>query len=179
MTTARRIIDLTLPLYSGMPVYPGDPEASIELVQILERDGWNMRRLGINSHDGTHVNVPAHMVAGGRTLDDYAPDDFCGPARIFADDEAMTPALGYLFRDRNIDAALCEKIIQARPRFVGLSRDYAFEVEIQRHLLKAGILVFENLANLERLPPGFDFYGLPLKIRGGDGSPVRAFAVVG
>lgn len=178
MTAAMRIIDLTLPLHSGMPVYPGDPEASVELVHTLERDGWNMRRLEINSHDGTHVNAPAHMVAGGRTLDDYAPDDFCGPARIFADGTDMTPDYGYLFRDRDIDAGLCGKIIEARPRFIGLSRDYAFEVEIQRALLEAGLLVFENLVNLDRLPAAFDFYGLPLRIRGGDGSPVRAVAVV-
>ena len=67
-----KIIDLSLPLYTGMPVYPGDSEVSITLVHTIERNGWDLRRLEINSHDGTHVNVPSHMIASGRTLDDYA-----------------------------------------------------------------------------------------------------------
>ena len=73
-----KIIDLSLPLYTGMPVFPGDPEVSITLVHTIERNGWDLRRLEINSHDGTHVNVPSHMIASGRTLDDYALADFAG-----------------------------------------------------------------------------------------------------
>ncbi len=84
-----KIVDLSLPLYTGMPVYPGDPEASIEPVHTLAREGWVMRRLEINSHDGTHVNVPAHMIPGGRSLDDYALDDFCGRARLYRAGTAM------------------------------------------------------------------------------------------
>ncbi len=73
---------------------------------------------------------------------------------------------------------MAKKIVASRPRFVGLANDYGLDVEIQRALLAAGIIVFENLANLDRLPEAFDFYGMPLRIRGGDASPVRAFAVI-
>jgi len=50
-------------------------------------------------------------------------------------------------------------------------------------LLPAGIVVFENLANLERLLQvargrRFTFHGLPLRIPGASGSPVRAMALV-
>ena len=173
-----KIVDLSLPLHTGMPVYPGDPEASIEPVHTLEREGWVLRRLEINSHDGTHVNVPAHMIAGGRSLDDYAPDAFCGRARLYREDVAMESGLGYLFADRTIDVVLAEQLVAARPRFVGLANDRGLDVEIQRALLAAGIIVFENLVNLGRLPDAFDFYGMPLRIRDGDGSPVRAFAVI-
>jgi len=41
-------------------------------------------------------------------------------------------------------------------------------------LLFKGILVIENLANLERLPDEFIFVGMPLKIKGAGGSPIRA-----
>jgi arylformamidase len=41
------------------------------------------------------------------------------------------------------------------------------------------ILVVENLVNLERIPrPRFTFFALPLPIVGGDGSPVRAVAIL-
>jgi kynurenine formamidase len=39
--------------------------------------------------------------------------------------------------------------------------------------------VFENLTNLAALPPrGATFIGLPMKIRGGSGGPLRAVALL-
>src|SRR5581483_9335892 len=45
-------------------------------------------------------------------------------------------------------------------------------------LLPQGILIIENLANLGRIPPVSFFLALPLKIKNGTGSPVRAVALV-
>ena len=45
-------------------------------------------------------------------------------------------------------------------------------------LLEKGIISFENLANTDKLPEAFTFYGVPLNIKEADGSPVRAFAVI-
>jgi arylformamidase len=46
-------------------------------------------------------------------------------------------------------------------------------------LLGKEIILIENLANLDKLPPGvFSFQCLPVNIEGADGSPVRAVAIV-
>jgi kynurenine formamidase len=45
-------------------------------------------------------------------------------------------------------------------------------------LLRRGVLIYEGLAKLDELPPRFFFMGLPLPIRNGSGSPVRAIAFV-
>jgi arylformamidase len=45
-------------------------------------------------------------------------------------------------------------------------------------LLPAGILIVENLANLDQLPPESFVIALPLPIANGTGSPVRAVALV-
>lgn len=46
-------------------------------------------------------------------------------------------------------------------------------------LLGQGILIMEHLAHLETLPAArFQFIGLPLRIRGATGSPIRAVAVI-
>jgi kynurenine formamidase len=45
-------------------------------------------------------------------------------------------------------------------------------------LLGNEVYIVENLNNLDRLPPFCLFLALPLKIRGGSGSPVRAVALV-
>jgi kynurenine formamidase len=52
-------------------------------------------------------------------------------------------------------------------------------VPVHRALLERGAIIIENLAHLDRPPrQGFIFWALPLLLRGGDGSPVRAAAWV-
>ena len=48
---------------------------------------------------------------------------------------------------------------------------------IHPKILERQILIVENLCNLEQLPGFFLFLALPLKIRNGSGSPVRAIAL--
>jgi kynurenine formamidase len=51
--------------------------------------------------------------------------------------------------------------------------------ETHQNLFKANIPAFENVANLERLPPtGAIVIALPMKIEGGSGGPLRIIAVV-
>lgn len=45
-------------------------------------------------------------------------------------------------------------------------------------VLEKQVLIVENLTNLEQLPDFFLFLAMPLKIRAGSGSPIRAVAVV-
>ena len=51
--------------------------------------------------------------------------------------------------------------------------------ETHQVLFAANVPAFENLANLEALPPrDFQVIALPMKIRGGSGGPLRAVAIV-
>lgn len=175
-----KIIDLSLPIYDGMPVYPGDPEVEIKQVHTLAKQGWNLRTLFLNTHLGTHVNVPLHMTNNGKTLDDFPIEAFCGKAVVYQDDVDVNPNFGVIFTSVNIDKRLADLIINKSPRFVGLAVEHEFDIEIEKKLLEAGIISYENLVNTEKLPIGkqFMFYGFPLKIKGGDGSPVRATAII-
>jgi len=172
-----KIIDLTIPMHSGMSVYPGDPEVSIELIQTIEKDDWNMRRILINSHDGTHVNAPIHCVPNGKNLDDYPLDSFMGPAKLYKEGLEIDSQFGVIFHETNINRKLADWIIANKPRFVGLSSKFEIDIDIEKEFLVADIMLFERLANTDELPDEFMFYGIPLKIKDGDGSPVRAFAV--
>jgi kynurenine formamidase len=61
-----------------------------------------------------------------------------------------------------------------------LAIDAALSTENPAHhaLLGSEVYIVENLKNLDRLPPFSLFIALPLKIRGGSGSPIRAVALV-
>lgn len=172
------VIDLSIPLFDSMPVFPGDPEVKILEVHTLEKEGWRLSEMTLTTHVGTHVNVPSHMIREGKNLDEIDVSSFFGPAAIYRKGIHWNTENGLLFRDQNIDLDLASMLIRNPPKFVGLSNTFNFEVPLEKMLLEHGIISFESLANTEQLPDTFTFYGVPLKITGADGSPVRAFAVV-
>ena len=69
-----RIVDLTHPYENGMPVYPGLPEPTFAAIASVEDDGYAMTRYELLNHIGTHVDAPAHQIAGGDTLDEIPLD---------------------------------------------------------------------------------------------------------
>ncbi len=74
--------DLSHPIASGMQVYPGDPRVHLEPALEFERDGAAVTRLELGSHTGTHVDAPAHTVAGGRTMDRVSLEELVGEALV-------------------------------------------------------------------------------------------------
>lgn len=71
-------LDLTHPLTTGMPVYPGDPAVSVRPCCTHPRDGYQVMELHLGSHSGTHLDAPLHFIPGGRSLDQYPVDRFSG-----------------------------------------------------------------------------------------------------
>jgi arylformamidase len=65
-----RVVDLTHPYENGMPVYPGLPQPSFRNIANVEADGYAMTEYHMLNHIGTHVDAPAHQIAGGDTLDE-------------------------------------------------------------------------------------------------------------
>lgn len=137
-----------------------------------------MHRMEINSHDGTHVNVPRHCVKEGKVIEDYTIDQFMGEALIFYNEDDIQEGVGLIFHHQNIDMSLAKKVAQIRPKFIGLSDQFEWDVPAERFLLKQGIISYERLANTEKLPKKFNFVGVPLLISEGNGSPVRAYAEI-
>ncbi len=50
--------------------------------------------------------------------------------------------------------------------------------DVHQILLRGSIVIVESLINLNQLPATVTFVALPLKVQGGDGSPVRAIALL-
>ncbi len=170
-----RIIDLSMPLYTGMEVFPGDPKVKIEVVHTYESKTWELRNLQLGSHTGTHVDAFSHMIQGEESIDKIPLENFMGKAQLVNINEAWPKNLGLLFAQK-IGIQELETILEANPRFVGGN----LTEELERELLKEKIITYTGLVHLDLLPRGrqFMFYGFPLKIRDGDGSPVRAVAVL-
>ncbi|GAA1055147.1 cyclase [Agromyces luteolus] len=75
--------DLSHPIADGMTVYPGDPSVHLSPALELGRDGAAVTALRLGSHTGTHVDAPAHAIAGGRTMAEVVLDELVGEAVVF------------------------------------------------------------------------------------------------
>jgi arylformamidase len=110
-------IDISTPLRTGMTVWPGDDPPRMERAQSFERgDAYNLTRLAISAHTGTHVDAPLHFLPGGLPIDAMPPEAMCGPARVVRVEgdqiraadvpDDLGPGARALFRTRNSDRDL-------------------------------------------------------------------------
>jgi len=75
----RTLVDITQPISEQLPVWPGDPPVHVARVG----DGLPMLSgLSMSCHAGTHVDAPAHFVAGGVGVDALTLDMLIGPAWV-------------------------------------------------------------------------------------------------
>lgn len=74
--------DLSHPIESGMPVYPGGDPTTVEPGFIYDDGGIRTTEFSLDSHNGTHVDAPSHMARDGKTLADFGIDDYRFQARL-------------------------------------------------------------------------------------------------
>lgn len=78
-----RIIDISVPIYTDMPFYPGDAAVSVGPgKQIKNGDVANLSTITMGSHTGTHVDAPYHFIDGGETVDNLPLEVLVGAARV-------------------------------------------------------------------------------------------------
>jgi len=57
-----KLIDVTIPLDSNVPLYPGNTPFSLEPIKRISRgDSSNVSTLHMSAHGGTHVDAPRHF----------------------------------------------------------------------------------------------------------------------
>lgn len=75
-----RVVDLSLPLFEGMPHYPTDPPTIIRETKSIEHNRTRVSEIRFGSHTGTHVDVPSHVLPGGKSLEQMDLSCFMGTA---------------------------------------------------------------------------------------------------
>lgn len=82
-----RIIDVSLPVSSRLPTWPGDPAISLGLASAIARgDAANVSRLDAGVHTGTHVDAPRHFIEGAAGVDRLDLAILCGRCLVVAAD---------------------------------------------------------------------------------------------
>lgn len=68
------------PFDQDMSIFPFDPAVTVEDVYTVEEDFFKVEQLHSGAHAGTHLDVPAHFIEDGRTLDQLSAEEFVWPA---------------------------------------------------------------------------------------------------
>lgn len=74
--------DLSHPIESGCPVFPGDPHAEIKALTTAADYGYATTLVSFCSHTGTHMDAPSHIFEDGRNLDSFPVSQFMGKAAV-------------------------------------------------------------------------------------------------
>jgi arylformamidase len=197
-------MDVSRPLAAGTACWPGDVSFSFRLGwAIAGGASANVGAIETSVHTATHCDAPFHFDDAGETVDRLPLEVFVGPAwvvdtgasRRWRDgleslDLASTPRVlfrtgGWPDTDRFPDAIIVMEpdlpdwLADRGVRLIGVdlpSVDPLDSKALDNHhaLGRRGVTIVEGLW-LEGVPPGrYEFVGLPLKIVGADGSPLRA-----
>jgi arylformamidase len=200
-----RLIDLSPPLSARLAVWPGDVAFTRPVT--VTPDGLTISSVTTTLHAGSHADAPLHVVPGAASIDALPLETWIGPCqvvearvaprgRVRLEDLAEPPAAPRLlvktgtYPDRErfseefagLDASLAAELAARGVVLVGIdtpSVDPFADSALAAHraLAGAGIAWLEGLV-LAHVPPGrYDLVALPLRIEGGDGSPVRAVLV--
>lgn len=77
------LIDISVRLSPGMPVWPGSVGIGVQRTQSFARgDAVNVSRLDMDVHCGTHVESPLHFIDQGAELETFPLEVFVGPAHV-------------------------------------------------------------------------------------------------
>ncbi len=76
------VVDLTQPLDPSTAMWPGSRPPVFEDETSIAADGSFSRRVSFSEHTGTHLDAPAHFVAGGLTVDELPARGFVLPAAM-------------------------------------------------------------------------------------------------
>jgi arylformamidase len=82
-----RIVDLSQPVDSGTPVFPGDGPVR---VTVLDQTSMNLSRIEICVHTGTHMDAPFHFFHDAETID-RIPLDRCVGSACLIDLRGIAP----------------------------------------------------------------------------------------
>ena len=77
-----KIIDLTHTIENNMTIFPGGLKPDNTVISTVSNDGFMETRLHIDSHNGTHMDSPAHIIENGTTLDKIDVINFVGSAAL-------------------------------------------------------------------------------------------------
>lgn len=193
-----KYIDLSLLLTKDTPVFQGEPEIIFRKHASIEKENYNEHQITINTHFGTHIDFPYHMIDNGKKSDEFELEQFIGNGKVIdinspdlniKDEDVFLLYSGHiekgidkLFMDiPQLDEKLIDFLISKNPKMIlfDIPTPDEYPYLIHKKILQNNILIVENVCNMNLLVnKKFKIYAMPLKFDKFDGAPCRVFAEV-
>jgi len=77
----RSFYDISVPL-GEVAAYGSDLPFARQVACTADEAGYALSNLSLCAHAGTHLDAPAHLMPGGKTLDQYPAERFILPAQV-------------------------------------------------------------------------------------------------
>jgi arylformamidase len=141
------IYDITLTISPNIPVWPGEPKVVLDRVSKTEEgSSFNISKLEMSVHSGTHIDAPYHILGGdapgvdqialktftGRVYVQHLPDVDLITAHVLKDAEIPPRTRRVLFKTSN-SKLWADQITNFQRDFVAISPDAA------RYLVDRGV----------------------------------------
>jgi len=78
----RQVVDLTHTYDSTFPTFDGKPGIEMEWAADIAKSGYQLHKLTIFEHTGTHIDAPFHFSADGASVDQLEPQKLVAPLVI-------------------------------------------------------------------------------------------------
>jgi kynurenine formamidase len=76
------VVDLTQPLSSTIPIWPGDPNVEIQPWATIADDGYFINRIAMGEHSGTHWATPNSFIIGATSAAKVPVEKLVAPAVV-------------------------------------------------------------------------------------------------
>jgi len=199
-----KLIDITVPYHEGMAAFPGTEPPKFERIRRYEVDHKNIWSYCMTTVTGTHIEAPNHSIPDGATVDMIDLHKCYGPCEVrevkgkdgiiqFTEVQDIR-AKRVLFKTTNSDMIRQDKFfddftalsLEAAETLVangvklvgidyyGIERRGSLDHPVHATLMKAGVVVLVGV-DLSFVQPGsYTLIAMPQRLKGLDGSPVRA-----
>lgn len=195
------LIDISMPIYPGMVIYPNNPGVVFEQVSEASETTNAITRMTLGTHTGTHLDAPRHVDVKAPGVGAYSLEQLNGPAEVVdltrlesvitAADLPATKAERIILKTRNsmgdinsfdesfvaLDESAAEEVVKRGIRLIGLDalsiKKRGVRDRVHQILLSARVAILEGLW-LAHVDAGeYELLCLPLAMDL-DGAPARA-----
>ena len=189
-----QIYDISQEVFS-CAVYPGDPAPAREVLASLDAgDVINLTAFSMCAHNGTHVDAPAHFIAGGDTVDKLPLDATVGMACVISHEGDISAAHA---KEILSVAGNCKKLLIKGNATLTLEAAHVLAdagidlfgnesqtvgpesapMAVHLCMLGAGVVLLEGI-RLASVPDGrYLLCAAPINLGGADGAPCRAILI--
>jgi kynurenine formamidase len=124
----KKVYDLSQPLYHNCPGWPDFPPPTVERMLYIPRDFCNVEKIQINTHTGTHIDVPYHFLPDGPALDKIPVETWIGEGVVidisFKEDKEEVTADDLEANAPRISKGDIVMLYTGRGKYRGFNRKY-------------------------------------------------------